>query len=72
MERTFSIIKPNAVADNNVGNIVGRFEKEGLRIAALKLTQLSKIKLSPFLKMERRKLFLNLAPKIFGSKKNFG
>ena len=48
MERTFSIIKPNAVTDNNIGNIIGRFEKEGLRIAALKLTHLSKEKAEGF------------------------
>ena len=48
MERTFSIIKPNAVHDNNIGNIVARFEKEGLRIAALKLTKLSKEKAEGF------------------------
>ncbi len=48
MERTFSIIKPNAVADNNIGNIVARFEKEGLRIAAMKLTHLSKEKAEGF------------------------
>ncbi|MBP9680284.1 MAG: nucleoside-diphosphate kinase [Bacteriovorax sp.] len=48
MERTFSIIKPNAVADNNVGNIIARFEKENLRIAALKLTHLSKEKAEGF------------------------
>jgi nucleoside-diphosphate kinase len=48
MERTFSIIKPNAVADNNIGNIIGRFEKEGLKIAALKLTHLSKEKAEGF------------------------
>jgi nucleoside-diphosphate kinase len=48
MERTFSIIKPNAVADSNIGNIIARFEKEGLRIAALKLTQLSKEKAEGF------------------------
>lgn len=48
MERTFSIVKPNAVADNNIGNIVARFEKEGLRIAAMKLTKLSKEKAEGF------------------------
>ncbi|AUN98040.1 nucleoside-diphosphate kinase [Bacteriovorax stolpii] len=48
MERTFSIIKPNAVADNNIGNVIARFEKEGLRIAALKLTHLSKEKAEGF------------------------
>lgn len=48
MEKTFSIIKPNAVLDNNIGNIVARFEKEGLRIAAAKLTNLSKEKAEGF------------------------
>lgn len=48
MEKTFSIIKPNSVLDNNIGNIVGRFEKEGLRIAAAKLTVLSKEKAEGF------------------------
>ncbi|MFT6070429.1 MAG: nucleoside-diphosphate kinase [Bacteriovoracaceae bacterium] len=48
MERTLSIIKPNAVEDNNIGNIVARFEKEGLRIAAAKLTRLSKEKAEGF------------------------
>ncbi len=48
MEKTFSIVKPNSVEDNNIGNIVARFEKEGLRIAALKLTKLSKEKAEGF------------------------
>ena len=48
MEKTFSIIKPNAVLDNNIGNIIARFEKEGLRIAAFKLTTLSKEKAEGF------------------------
>lgn len=48
MEKTFSIIKPNAVEDNNIGNIIGRFEKEGLRIAASKLVHLSKEKAEGF------------------------
>lgn len=47
-DRTLSIIKPNAVEDNNIGNIISRFEKEGLRIAAAKLTQLSKEKAEGF------------------------
>ena len=48
MERTLSIIKPNAVLDNNIGNIVKMFEDQGLRIAAAKLTQLSKEKAEGF------------------------
>ena len=48
MERTLSIIKPNATEDNNIGNIIGRFETEGLRISACKLTKLSKEKAEGF------------------------
>ncbi len=48
IEKTFSIIKPNAVEDNNIGNIIARFEKEGLKIAAAKLVHLSKEKAEGF------------------------
>jgi nucleoside-diphosphate kinase len=48
MERTLSIIKPNAVLDNNIGNIIAKFESEGLRIAAAKLVHLSKEKAEGF------------------------
>lgn len=41
-ERTLSIIKPDAVSKNNIGEIISRFEKGGLRIAAAKMMQLSK------------------------------
>jgi len=42
MERTLSIIKPDAVAKNVVGQILARFENAGLRIAATKKIQLSR------------------------------
>jgi nucleoside-diphosphate kinase len=42
MERTLSIIKPDAVAKNVVGQILSRFENAGLRIAATKKIHLSK------------------------------
>ncbi len=48
MEKTFSIIKPNAVQKNVIGEIVTRFEKRGLRIAAAKFTKLSKEKAEGF------------------------
>lgn len=48
MEQTLSIIKPNSVEDNNIGNIIARFESEGLRIAAAKLTKLTKEKAEGF------------------------
>ena len=41
MEQTLSIIKPDAVAKNVVGQILSRFETAGLRIAATKKIQLS-------------------------------
>ena len=42
MERTLSIIKPDAVKNNHIGAIIGRFEKEGLRIAAARKVLLSR------------------------------
>jgi nucleoside-diphosphate kinase len=48
LERTFSIIKPNAVQKNAMGEIITRFEKRGLRIAAAKFTHLSKEKAEGF------------------------
>lgn len=47
-ERTFSIIKPNAVKKNAIGDIVNTFESNGLKIAAAKLTLLSKEKCELF------------------------
>lgn len=41
VQRTFSIIKPDAVAKNVIGEITSRFEKAGLRIVASKMKQLS-------------------------------
>ncbi|MGK2914034.1 MAG: nucleoside-diphosphate kinase [Porticoccaceae bacterium] len=41
IERTLSIIKPDAVAKNVIGEIVGRFEKAGLKIVAAKMLHLS-------------------------------
>jgi nucleoside-diphosphate kinase len=48
LERTFCIIKPNAVESDNIGNIVARYEKEGLRIASMKMVRLSKEKAEGF------------------------
>src|SRR3954447_14537421 len=48
IERTFSIIKPNAVEKNVVGEIISRFENRGLRVAAAKFTRLSREKAEGF------------------------
>ncbi|WP_299497324.1 nucleoside-diphosphate kinase [uncultured Shewanella sp.] len=41
IERTFSIVKPDAVAKNNIGAIYNRFEAAGLKIVAAKMVHLS-------------------------------
>jgi nucleoside-diphosphate kinase len=48
VEKTFSIIKPNAVTKKVMGEIMTRFEKKGLRIAAAKFTRLSREKAEGF------------------------
>jgi nucleoside-diphosphate kinase len=48
IERTFSIVKPDAVANNNIGAIYARFESAGLKIVASKMMHLSKEKAEGF------------------------
>jgi nucleoside-diphosphate kinase len=48
MEKTFSIIKPNAMKKNAIGDIVSMFEANGLKIAAAKITVLTKSKAEEF------------------------
>lgn len=40
VERTLSIIKPDAVGKNVIGEIISRFEKDGLAVVAMKMMQL--------------------------------
>ncbi|MDX5299461.1 MAG: nucleoside-diphosphate kinase, partial [Gammaproteobacteria bacterium] len=48
VERTLSIIKPDAVAKNVIGEIYTRFEKAGLRIVAARMMHLSQEKAEGF------------------------
>ena len=48
IERTLSIVKPDAVGNNNIGDIFSRFEKAGLKIVATKMKQLSKAEAEGF------------------------
>ena len=48
IEQTFSIIKPNAMKKNAIGDIISMFEANGLKIAAAKITILSKSKAEEF------------------------
>ena len=57
VERTLSIIKPDAVAKNVIGEIYSRFEKNGLKIVAAQLTQLSKQQAEGFYAVHRERPF---------------
>lgn len=48
IERTLSIIKPDAVANNAIGDIVRRFEAAGLRVVAARMQQLSRTQAEGF------------------------
>jgi nucleoside-diphosphate kinase len=48
IERTLSIIKPDAVANNVIGEIYSRFEKAGLKVVAAKMMHLSQDKAEGF------------------------
>lgn len=48
IEQTFSIIKPNAMKKNAIGDIISMFEANGLKIAAAKITILTKSKAEEF------------------------
>ena len=56
-ERTLSIIKPDAVARNKIGEIYARFESAGLRIVAARMTHLSKIEAEGFYAVHRERPF---------------
>ncbi|MBX3710187.1 MAG: nucleoside-diphosphate kinase [Gammaproteobacteria bacterium] len=57
IERTLSIIKPDAVAKNMIGAIIHRFEKGGLRIAAAKMMHLSKSQAEQFYAVHKERPF---------------
>lgn len=57
MERTCSIIKPDAVAKNVIGEIYARFEKVGLRIVAAKMMQLSQVQAEGFYAVHKDRPF---------------
>ncbi|MCY3883612.1 MAG: nucleoside-diphosphate kinase [Gammaproteobacteria bacterium] len=57
IERTLSIVKPNAVKKNVIGDIFARFEEEGLKIVALKMIKLSFKKAKDFYREHEEKPF---------------
>ncbi len=57
IERTISIIKPDAVAKNVIGKIYSRFEKAGLKIIAAKMMHLSKEQAEGFYAVHKERPF---------------
>jgi len=59
MERTISIIKPDAVGKNVIGQIYARFEEAGLKIIAAKMKQLSQADAEGFYAVHKERPFFN-------------
>ena len=59
LERTFSIVKPDAVAKNVIGQIYARFEEAGLKIVASKMLQLSREQAEGFYAVHKERSFYN-------------
>jgi nucleoside diphosphate kinase len=57
LERTFSIVKPDAVAKNHIGAIYNRFETAGLKIVAAKMVHLSQENVQTTLTASTKTLF---------------
>ena len=59
IQRTFSIVKPDAVASNIIGNIYSRFEQAGLTIVASRMLHLSKEQAEQFYAVHKERPFYN-------------
>ncbi|HUU74236.1 MAG TPA: nucleoside-diphosphate kinase [Burkholderiales bacterium] len=59
VERTLSIIKPDAVAKNAIGQILSRFEAAGLKIAAIRMALLSETEAAGFYAVHKDRPFFN-------------
>ena len=57
IEQTLSIIKPDAVANNHIGEIIARFEKQGLTIAAARMLHLTNEQAGEFYAIHKERPF---------------
>jgi nucleoside-diphosphate kinase len=57
LQRTLSIIKPDAVKKNAIGRIIARFEKTGLRVVAARMMHLSRAQAEGFYEVHRERPF---------------
>lgn len=60
MERTFLMLKPDAIQRGLVGEVIGRFEKKGFKLIGLKLIQVDRALAEEHYKEHKGKGFLNL------------
>ncbi|GAB6142790.1 nucleoside-diphosphate kinase [Desulfocicer niacini] len=59
MERTLSLIKPDGVAKNIIGEVIKRFETAGIKIVAMKKMQLTKKQAEGFYAVHKERPFFN-------------
>ncbi|MBI2336232.1 MAG: nucleoside-diphosphate kinase [Deltaproteobacteria bacterium] len=59
LEQTLSIIKPDGIEKNIIGQVITRFEKAGLRIAAAKMIKMDKVQAEGFYDVHRGKPFFD-------------
>ena len=59
MERTLSIIKPDGVAKNIIGEVIKRFESAGIKIAAMKMIHLTKSQAQGFYAVHKERPFFD-------------
>jgi nucleoside-diphosphate kinase len=59
IQRTLSIIKPDAVAKNVIGQIIARFEAAGLKVVAARMMQLSRADAEAFYAVHKARPFFN-------------
>jgi len=59
MERTLSIIKPDGVERGLIGEVIGRFERRGLKVVAMKMLRLTKEQAEGFYQVHRQRPFFD-------------
>ncbi len=59
MERTFIILKPDALSNKHIGHILTKIEENGFRIIGLKLVQMSKYDAQKFYEVHKNRPFYN-------------
>lgn len=66
-QQTLSIIKPDAVAGNHIGEIISRFEKNGLHVANIKMVRLSKEQAQQFYAVHKERPFFEALTEFMSS-----